>query len=394
MNKINSMQNNTINDIENISNQLTLCIQKISCAKIVGEVISNKITSGNSYITIKNGDWQINCIGWSRSFPEISIGSNVEVVGSVNLFKKNMSIYYNIKTVRIIGSGDYLNSHVELRKKIINLGWNINKKRLQLFPLTIGILTSVDGAVIHDILQTLKLDNFHGEILIYNVIVQGKQCSQSIISGIEYFSKLTINLDLLMITRGGGSYDDLVGFSDEKLLEAIHNCKYITLSAVGHQTDNQLSDEVADYKFATPSLGAKFIVETQKKYYSILEKIKNKLFEIGEKILISKNRINYVRDNYNNFIDSYDKKELTYKVSKYKNYLSNITNTWSKIKTDFYSKLSNLKPTLWKGKEITSISDFIDPNTKIEITPKKIEIIFADGKVNLYYKIIDYEFRK
>jgi exodeoxyribonuclease VII large subunit len=389
---MNNTSGNIINEIENVSVLLSTYVQSIKCIKLTGEVISNKTTSGNSYITIKNGDWQINCIGWSRSFPEIKTGFNVEIIGSLNIFKKNLSVYYNIKNIKVVGSGDYLNSHADLRQKICNLGWNINKKYLNKFPMTIGILTSIEGAAVQDILQSLKLDKFIGQVLIFNVLVQGKQCSQSVIYGIEYFHKLNIDLDLLMITRGGGSYDDLVGFSDFNLLESIHKCKYITLSAVGHQIDNQLSDEVADYKFATPSLGAKFIVETQQKYLSLLEKVKNKLIGLGEKIIVCKNKINYVRDNYKNIINLYDRKELNAQISKYKNNLEKITNSWAKTKTDFYSKLSNLKPTIYKTQEVTSITDFIDGETKKELTPKKIEIIFADGKVNLYYKIIDYEF--
>jgi len=82
------------------------------------------------------------------------------------------------------------------------------------------------------------------------------------------------------------------------------------------------------------------------------------------------------------------------KLSKYKNITTKIINNWSKVKTEFYNKLSNIKPTIFKGNEVTSITDFVDITTKKELTPKKIEIIFADGKINLYYKIVNYEFRE
>ena len=388
------MINNLIDistSIENIYNEIYISVQKIKQTKLIGEVILNKF-SKHTYITLKNTDCEINCIAWSKSFPNIKQGSNVEITGSVCLFKKNLSIYFNIKDIKIVGEGNYLNLQLELRQKIINLEWNINKKQITMYPLTIGIITSLEGAAIQDILQVFKLDNMNGTIYIKNALVQGKQCPQSIISSIEYFEKSNLQIDLLMITRGGGSYEDLVGFSDWNLLEKMHNCKFPTLSAVGHQPDNQLSDEVADYKFATPSLGAKFIVDTQQCYYELFNKIKNKTQKINEKIIFSINKINYIRDNFNNITQEYDKKELTDKLSKYTKLITKISNNWSQVKTNFYNRLSNIKPTIFKENEVTSISDFINPVTKAQITPKKIEIIFADGKINLYYKIINYEF--
>jgi exodeoxyribonuclease VII large subunit len=382
------------NPIETIYSELYKSVQNIKHTKITGEVISNKLSDKHTYITVKNGELQISCIAWSKGYSEIKHGMNVEITGNLGLFKKNLSVYFNIKDIKVLGTGNYLNSHSELRHKIIELQWNLNKKQLVEFPNSIGIITSLEGAALQDILQAFKLDNFIGKIYIKNAIVQGKQCPQSVISAIDYFEQSNLNLDIMMITRGGGSYDDLVGFSDWKLLEKIHNVKNITLSAIGHQIDNQLSDEVADYKFATPSLGAKFIVETQKEYFDLFSNFKNKINLVNEHLINSKNKINYIRNNYNNIIDSYDKKEQLDELSKYKKLINLITNNWSKVKTEFYNKLSNIKPTLYKDNEITSISDFIDPETKKELNPKKIEIIFADGKVNIYYKIINYEFRQ
>lgn len=386
--------NNNNNTIENIYNEMNKCIQNMKSNKIFGEIISNKLSDKHTYITLKKDEFQINCIAWSKNFTNIKQGSNVEVIGNVGLFKKNFSIYFNVKDIKVLGDGTFLNSHADLRNKINDLGWNLNKRKIKMFPSNIGIVTSLEGAAVQDILQALKLDNFIGNVIIKNAIVQGKQCPQSVISGINYFENLDIPIDILMITRGGGSYDDLVGFSDFALLEKIHNSKIITLSAVGHQIDNQLSDEVADYKFATPSLGAKYLVEVQKEYYSLLNNFKYKLASINENIIASKNKINYIRDNFNSILNSYDKKEMMNKLSKYKNITSQIMNNWSKVKTEFYNKLSNIKPTIFKENEVTSITDFVDITTKKELTPKKIEIIFADGKINLYYKIVNYEFRE
>jgi exodeoxyribonuclease VII large subunit len=393
-NKNNGSIPNDITSIETIYNELNSSVQKIKQTKLTGEIISNKLSDKHTYITLKSGDYQISCIGWSKSYPNIKQGTNVEVTGALGLFKKNLSIYFNVKDIKIIGDGNYLNSHAELRQKIINLGWNLNKRIIMTYPQNIAIITALEGAAIQDILQTFKIDNFLGTVYIKNTIVQGKQCPQSVIQAIDYFAQSNLQIDMLMITRGGGSYDDLVGFSDWNLLEKIHNCPLITLSAVGHQIDNQLSDEVADYKFPTPSLGAKFIVETQKEFHLMINKMKTKSAQINDKIINSKNKINYVRDNYHNIIHSYEEREMNDNIKKYKDFVNKITTKWTKVKTDFYNKLSTVKPTIFKDNEVTSVSDFINPQTNKEVSPKKIEIIFADGKVNLYYKIANYEFRQ
>ena len=394
--QINNTNSNEITDIENIYNEISSAIYKIKQKTLIGEIITNKYSDKHSYLTLKSGEYQISCIAWSKSFPNIKQGTKVEIIGSVGLFKKNLSIYFNIKDIKTIGDGNYLNSHAEMRKKLINLGWNLHKKNINCFPLNIGIITSLEGAAIQDIIQTFKLDNFIGNLIIKNAIVQGKQCPQSVIDCINYFIKSGIKLDVLIITRGGGSYEDLVGFSDWNLLQTIYECPFTTISAVGHQIDNQLSDEVADFKFATPSISAKYIIEMQKQYYLLIEKTKSRLLNINNQIINSKNKINYIRDNYYNILNSYEIKTINDNLTKYKKLINKISSNWAKVKIDFFNKLSNIKPTIFKDKdkEVSTITDFINPTTNIETTPKKIEIIFADGRVCLYYKIINYEFGK
>ena len=378
------------NPIETIYNELYVQIQKIKQNKITGEVISNKPSGANSYLTIKNEDNQISCIAWSKNYPDIKIGSNVEIGGTVKLMKKNLSIYFQINTIKVLGDGDYLNSHTELRKKIFDLGWNLNKRVISMFPNNIGIVTSLEGAAIQDILQTFKLDGYIGSIQIVNAIVQGSKCPQSVITGIDYFEKNIPNLDLVLITRGGGSYDDLVGFSDWDLVTRIHNSQILTISAVGHQIDNQLSDEVADYKFATPSIAAKFIVETQQKYLDQFIKINNIVLEYQNQLTLCKTMLDSIHNNYDSIIEYYDNKEMENKLKTVKYFTQTIINNWNKTKSLFFNRLSTIKPTIYKNKEVTSICDFVNQDN-IETNPKKIEIVFPDGSILMYYKIISYQ---
>ena len=270
-------------DISNVYFDIQNCFKKYTGVKIIGEVISFKISDSNAWITIKSKEFQISGIFWSISnhndFHNLKLtkpGDQISFFGCFSMMKKNLSVYFNIKSMEKIGKGKYLDIYEQYRLRIKELGLGIYKKKLSGYPTVIGIITALEGAAIQDILQTFKLDRFVGKIIIKNSIVQGSQCPKSLINSIEWFEiNYPNNIDILMVTRGGGGWEDLVGFSDWELLEKISSTSFVTLSAVGHQVDNQLTDEVCDYKFATPSIGAKFIVETQQKYRSNLLYKKN-----------------------------------------------------------------------------------------------------------------------
>ncbi len=260
-----------------------------------GEIISLRITPPHAYITIKILDYQIDCRFWQISkainlleYKKFEKGDKIRLDGYFSILKNSLTVYFNTKSMSKIGLGDYLALHALQRKKIIELGWDKNKKQLNKFPTTVGIITAIEGAAVQDILQAFRSDNFTGNIIIINAVVQGKNCPKSVSDKIDWVEANYPDLDILMITRGGGSYEDLVGFSDWDLVSKIHNCKLVTLSAVGHQIDNQLSDEVADYKFATPSLGAKYITGIQQEYINNLKNFKNLIKNYEIKINESK----------------------------------------------------------------------------------------------------------
>ena len=415
------IQTNQVNvasefDITKVYNDIFACLSNYKLCKITGEIISFKITEPNAWLTIKTQSCQITGTFWKitsnknyQNFRQIKPGDKIIFEGYFSIMK-NLTIYFNIKSMEQDGKGKYLDLYEQYRLKIKELGLGIPKKVLNSFPLTIGIITSLEGAAIQDILQTFRLDKFIGNVIIKNAIVQGSQCPKSLTNAIEWFesnsnlnlnsnlnSNSNSNIDILMITRGGGGYEDLVGFSDWDLLVKISSIKFITLSAVGHQVDNQLIDDVADYKFATPSIGAKFIVEKQREYLNNYMVYKNYINGIVNKYSMQKEAFNIILQNYSKILDKYDMKKILTKVKKYSNALNNLIGKYTKNKNNFYSKLAELKPTICMQKEITSINDFVNEknnkSTKAERGQKsqKIEIYFIDGRVVLTYKIVEYE---
>jgi exodeoxyribonuclease VII large subunit len=397
--KIKDEEKNKEFNITNIFSDISDCLKKHCDIIITGEVISFKISDTNAWLTIKSKEFQLSGTFWKitkdknyQNLKSIKSGDQIVFTGAFSIMKKNLSIYFNIKSMEKIGKGNYLDIYEQYRIKIKENNLGIPKKRLCSYPFVVGIITALEGAAIQDILQTFKLDKFIGKIIIKNSIVQGAQCPKSLINSIEWFEiNHSDTIDILMITRGGGGFEELVGFSDWDLLEKISSTPFVTLSAVGHQTDNQLTDEVCDYKFATPSIGAKFIVETQQKYHNNLNIYKNYLVGLLDSYNKNIIKFKFITENYQNIISKYDFKNMLLNVRKYKNMLESIAIRFARSKNNFYSKLSELKPTIMRKKELTSINDFVTQNPNKEVSPKKIEIYFIDGKISISYKITEHQ---
>jgi exodeoxyribonuclease VII large subunit len=376
--------------LDNVYNELTGVLAGSNTNVLTGEIISFKISDPNAYITIKIFDYQISGIFWSISknknileYRKLVDGDKIKVFGNFSMSKKNLSIYFNIKSIEKVGLGDYLQLHNQMRNKIIDLGWDKNKSTLNKFPLSIGIVTSIEGAAIQDILQTFRADNLVGNILIINAVVQGKSCPYSVIQAIEHLEISHPQLDILLVTRGGGSFEDLVGFSDWDLITKIKHTHFLTMSAIGHQIDNQLSDEVADYKFPTPTYAAKFIVETQQKYFNKYYHFKDLVEDLENNLVSSKEKLQKISQNYNQIISNYNIKEYKEKLYKYSNKINQVLNSYHNAKKSYYNFISNMKPTIIKnGLEVTSILQLLE-------TPKKMDIILPDGSVNVTYRVLD-----
>lgn len=397
-------------DITTIYSEITNCFQKYRSVMVKGEITAFKISDDNAWITIKSLESVISGIFWKISkdlkyqyYKTFKVGDQISFNGNFSIMKKNLSIYLNIKSMEKTGKGDYMDIYEQYRIKIRELGLGLPKKSLNCFPYSIGIITALEGAAIQDILQTFKLDNFKGNIIIKNSIVQGINCPKSIINSIEWFEQNYLidvepKIDLLMITRGGGSYEDLVGFSDWDLLNKIANTKFITLSAVGHQIDNQLSDEVSDLKFATPSIGAKYVIEVQNKYKYGLSEISQQIDKIKFNYLKGKDRLEIITRNIDSITKSYELKIIIEKTRKYSEIIKSVLNKYTQSKIKFLHNLSNIKCSITRyqkntsdsGSELISIRDFINVDKDKPISPKKIEIKFIDGMINISYKIIDY----
>lgn len=250
--------------------------------KVCGELSNFKISNNNLFATLKDNDSTINLVLWRYGTRKRSIiigdGDTVNVYGKLSLFLKSGSYCITVDKFEKIGMGDLHREYELLKQKYDQLGYFTNKKEFPQQLTKIGIITALEGAALQDILYVFK-NNFYGKIVIRGCMVQGTHAPQSIVEGInqlvEWENEYDERIDIIIIARGGGSFEDLIAFSSPIVIEAIHNCDIFTISGVGHEIDFMLSDYVADMRAPTPSVSAEIVLSRQKKQYDEYMKCKS-----------------------------------------------------------------------------------------------------------------------
>ena len=358
---------------------------------VKGEISGYKKYGTTIYANLKDDTAIINIIKFKYNMTDkFNNGDLVIATGNIDFYIKNGKINLICSSIDLMGEGNILKHLEKLKLKYNELGYFDNKK---LFPLnikSIGIITAKDGAALQDILFVLNSNKFNGSVYIKNSSVQGNECPNSICSGIQFFNTYEKIVDIIMITRGGGSIDDLMGFSDPAVVEAIHKSNIFTMSAVGHEVDNMLSDYVADIRAPTPSIGAELIckkcinndllIDNYKNKLSYgYNIIKNKLTHITNNISTIKNKMYIsVYEKNNKMIDNLDNIFSTIIKKRLDNIRNNIDMTKSNfelIKNNEYNMLL-----IHKRKQITNIDDIYDGIYDIKMNGKirKINIKILD----------------
>jgi exodeoxyribonuclease VII large subunit len=227
---------------------------------VSGEISNlTRHSSGHYYFTLKDQRSEIRCTlfrGARNALQfEPSESMKVTAFGSAEIYTAKGSFQFNVTTMRRSGLGDMYLALEELKKKLKAEGLfeESRKKRLPRYPMTIGVVTSPTGAVIHDIIRVAE-KRFPVNILLAPVLVQGEGAAASISKGIELMN--TQAVDLIIVGRGGGSAEDLWAFNEEAVARAIASSKIPIISAVGHETDFTVADLVADVRAPTPSAAA------------------------------------------------------------------------------------------------------------------------------------------
>ena len=232
------------------------------CVK--GEISNLKYHSnGHIYFTLKDERSAIRAVIWKTvPKPDLVLEDGLEIIvqGQVSVYEIGGYYQINVRELKRSGLGELYLKLDALKKQYSEMGYFATqyKKKISPFSSRIGVVTSKTGAAIRDIYHIATDKNPYVEIILYNALVQGSGAAASIVRGIETLDKL--GLDVIIIGRGGGSIEDLWAFNEEIVAEAVFSCNTPIVSAVGHETDDTITDLIADRRAATPSDAARIAV--------------------------------------------------------------------------------------------------------------------------------------
>src|SRR5947207_10686011 len=243
---------------------------KFGAVWVQGEISNYKLhPSGHQYFTLKDQRAQISCVIWRDTMASprqpLVDGAQVQIYGTVTVFESQGKYQLRVEILQPRGVGLLQAKFEALKRKLDAEGLFApeRKRPLPKFPRRIGILTSPTGAAIRDMLNVLHRRAPWLQILISPVRVQGTGAAQEIAVAIREIATPNENwqpLDLIVVTRGGGSIEDLWEFNEEIVARAIFNSTVPIVSAVGHEIDFTICDFVADLRAPTPSAAAELIV--------------------------------------------------------------------------------------------------------------------------------------
>ncbi len=234
---------------------------------VEGEVSNFKrhMPSGHLYFTLKDEEAQVRCVMWRSDAAkvrfEVGDGMKVIVKGRVSLYEPRGDFQLYAVTLMPAGQGALQLAFEQLMKKLEEEGLfaEDRKREIPEFPSRIGVVTSLEGAAVRDIISIINRRFPVVEVVIYPVKVQGEGASEEISRAIRDFNTLS-NVDVLIVGRGGGSLEDLWAFNEEVVARSIFESAIPVISAVGHQVDFTIADFVADVRAATPSAAAEIVV--------------------------------------------------------------------------------------------------------------------------------------
>ncbi len=225
-----------------------------------------KSARGHVYFTIKDEGASIGGILWASTALRLKFdmqdGLEVFATGKLSLYRPHGTYSLTVDKMEPVGVGALQLQYQQTKEKLETEGLfnDEYKQDIPEHPKRIGIVTSNTGAVIHDMLRVIKRKNKQVDVLIAPAKVQGEGAAQQIATAIKELNDPSYNLDVIIIGRGGGSFEDLYCFSEEIAVRAVFNSKLPVIAGIGHEPDYSLCDAAADYSASTPTAAAEHAV--------------------------------------------------------------------------------------------------------------------------------------
>jgi exodeoxyribonuclease VII large subunit len=334
---------------------------KFAAVWVQGEISNYKLhPSGHQYFTLKDQRAQISCVIWRdtmlRPRQPLADGAQVQVFGTVSVYEARGQYQLNVQILQPRGVGLLQAKFEALKRKLETEGLFAPERKRQLprFPRRIGIVTSPSGAAIRDMLNVLRRRAPWLQILINPVRVQGTGAAHEIAVAIREFgtpNEVFAPVDLIVVTRGGGSIEDLWEFNEEIVARAIFHSAVPIVSAVGHEIDFTICDFVADMRAPTPSAAAELIVPDFTDLERQIDRSERTLRrQLLNRVRDAQQRLDHVRDSLGRC--------LAHKIEGYKRSLAHIT--------------AALQPRKLSGEVMMRRNRFADLNRRLIACPGRL----------------------
>ena len=232
---------------------------------ILGEVSEVNAKAGYKavYFTVKDADASLPCMMWLNRYRasglELRVGMLVQITGRFTLYAKKGRMSFDVFDVKLAGEGDLRMRVAALARKLQAEGLTApeRKRPVPALPATIGLVTSPRGAAVHDVLRTLRRRFPLARVLLAGVPVEGDKAPEGLIAGLHTVANA--GAEVILLVRGGGSFEDLMPFNDESLAREIAACPVPVVTGIGHEPDTSIADMVADLRASTPTAAAEAV---------------------------------------------------------------------------------------------------------------------------------------
>lgn len=366
--------------------------ENLQTVYLKGEISNFKNhTSGHFYFTLKDETSRIPAVMFKSSASKVNFnpqdGMNVLVTGRISCYEANGNYQIYVEEMLEDGVGNLYIEFEKLKKKLGERGYfdEKYKKPIPKFPKRIGVITASTGAAIRDIITTINRRYRLAEIILIPTLVQGERAGEDIVCSLNKAKNL--DLDVIILGRGGGSIEDLWAFNEEIVADAIFNMDIPIISAVGHEIDFTISDFVSDLRAPTPTAAAELAVPNTIDLINNLNQMKTRLGKsVLNKLELSKNKLNAL---LNSYILKNPKGLYEVKMQKLDNLIDKLnihtTNIFESKETKYISlidKMEALNPikTLKRGYSITKVD-----NKVVDFKQLKKDMIitteFTEGEV-------------
>jgi len=253
--------------------------------------------SGHLYFSLKDARAQVSCALFRNVATRLGFkpenGTQVLVRAEVSLYEARGNFQLIVNHMEEAGDGALRRAFEALKQRLFEAGLfdAEHKQPLPVLPARIGVITSPGGAAVRDVLAVLKRRFPSIPVIIYPTLVQGETAARQIVAALETAQRRQ-ECDVLLLTRGGGSLEDLWPFNEEIVARAVHACRIPVVSAVGHEIDVVISDFAADQRAATPSAAAELLSPDQTEWLARLEqlqqrqsrKLQHRLLQLNERL--------------------------------------------------------------------------------------------------------------